>query len=288
MHRSRELAAVAAAVGLPALASVCYGGKMNWGLRLSGQFGSNVFDRVSRGRFAPEIWGDRHLDPNTGGWNKLDQHFGPSFRAAVAGKCVVEVGSAAGLEVLAVADVAHEVTGLEIRVSDLDTSRTLARNRQNVSFESYPPPDYAGKIDVVYSIDSMEHFSDPLGMLQRMRGLLRPSGRIFLSFGPTWYHPYGAHMNHISKLPWVHLLFNESVVLEKYRQKTGHEATRYEETGDGLNRMTIARFRSLVKDAGLCGAITPVPIKRTHRLARFVPEFLTSHVMAVLSIPSPP
>jgi 2-polyprenyl-3-methyl-5-hydroxy-6-metoxy-1,4-benzoquinol methylase len=57
------------------------------------------------------------------------------------------------------------------------------------------------KCDVVISLDSFEHFTDPLSVLEIMRGLLKPEGYVWTSFGPTWCHPYGGHG--FSPFPWA-------------------------------------------------------------------------------------
>jgi hypothetical protein len=39
---------------------------------------------------------------------------------------------------------------------------------------------------VVLSYNSMEHFSDPRAMLQKMRDLLSKDGRVCVAFSPPW------------------------------------------------------------------------------------------------------
>ena len=66
--------------------------------------------------------------------------------------------------------------------------------------------------DVIVSVDAFGAFSDPAEVLRVMDRLLKPSGEVFISFGPTWYHPLGGHL--FSVFPWAHLLFAEEALIE--------------------------------------------------------------------------
>ena len=65
-------------------------------------------------------------------------------------------------------------------------------------------------IDAIVSIDAFEHFSNPASALKTMHAMLNPGGRVYVSFGPTWYHPLGGHL--FSVFPWAHLLFSETAL----------------------------------------------------------------------------
>jgi hypothetical protein len=81
-------------------------------------------------------------------------------------------------------------------------------------------------------------------ILDLMAGMLKPQGRILVSFGPTWYHPYGGHL--FSFFPWSHLLFSEKDLIEWRAQFRNDGATRFSEVEGGLNQLTIASFKDLV------------------------------------------
>jgi SAM-dependent methyltransferase len=257
-------------------------------LRLSGSIARRLLDRLSRGRFAPEAWDDRGVNPDVGGWNKLNKHFGPKFLDLARDLHVAEYGSANGLEIIAVAEVATLAVGFEVRQQDIARARAFAEtspHRDRIRFVS--PGDgnsvEPNSFDLIYSIDTMEHFADPAGVLRQMRDQLRPNGRVMLSFGPPWYHPYGAHVFDVTKVPWVHLIFRDEVVLDKYNHTLDRHATCYEEVSDGMNRMTIGKFRRLVKDAGFrIGELRAVPIRKARLFQPLLPEFLTSSVHALL------
>ncbi len=93
----------------------------------------------------------------------------------------------------------------------------------------------------------MEHFSEPYEMLTLFKKLINPEGVIYITFGPPWYSPYGAHTHFFCKMPWIHLMFAENAVLSVRNKYTDDVATSYENVRGGLNRMTLAKFHHLLE-----------------------------------------
>src|SRR5205807_2149658 len=102
---------------------------------------------------------------------------------------------------------------------------------------------YDGKAEVITSLDAFEHFGDPEGILHIMASLLKPTGKVLVSFGPTWYHPYGGHF---PLFPWAHVLLTEQALMKWRSQFKTDGATRFGEVDGGLNQMTIARFERVI------------------------------------------
>jgi SAM-dependent methyltransferase len=97
----------------------------------------------------------------------------------------------------------------------------------------------------------MEHFPDPADALRQMERLLKPTGRILITFGEPWLSPWGSHMQFFCKVPWLNLWFSERTIMtvrSLYRQDG---ATRYEDVESGLNKMTLQKFERIVRDSGL-------------------------------------
>jgi len=136
---------------------------------------------------------------------------------------------------------------------------------------------------VILTLDAFEHFSDPAEILKTMAGLLSPGGTCLVSFGPPWYHPWGAHT---LIFPWAHLVFTEKAVMNWRLPYKNDGALRYSDGSGGVNRMTIARFEKLVKESPFEFArFEPVPIRKLrwahNRLTR---EFTTAVVRAELRL----
>lgn len=180
----------------------------------------------------------------------------PQFPAMIEGRKVLDFGSGAGWQSVAMAaEGAGRVVGVDINPRNVEQGRDLAArlgpSADRVSFVRTLPEEELGTFDVVLSQNSMEHFEDPAAILTTMTGAVRPGGRVLITFGPPWFAPYGSHMHFFTRVPWVNLLFPESTVMRVRSRFRSDGATRYEDVESGLNRMSIRRFEWLIERAGL-------------------------------------
>ncbi|MGI8788080.1 MAG: class I SAM-dependent methyltransferase [Pyrinomonadaceae bacterium] len=126
-----------------------------------------------------------------------------------------------------------------------------------------PLPD--ASIDVVYTIDTFEHLSQPNEILTECFRVLRPNGILFIHFG-AWLTPYGSHLEDIIPIPWANAVFSMDTLLNvaahlydspDYKtacyyidQKTGErkpnpylDKAKWDEF---LNHITIRKFRKII------------------------------------------
>jgi SAM-dependent methyltransferase len=213
--------------------------------------------------------------------SKLDALLGPSFFDEIQGKTVIDFGSGLGHQSVEMAKRgAGHVVGVEIREDFLEKARAHAA-AAGVSDKCTFLTTLDRPADVVVSLDSFEHFSDPEAILTLMADYLRPGGRLIASFGPTWYHPYGGHMFAI--FPWAHLIFTEAALLEWRRTfRPNQTATRITECG--LNKMTIRRFERIVAGSPFRVVhLEAVPMRQLAWLANpLTREFFTSVIRCTL------
>lgn len=269
-------------------------------LRVGGSVGFKLLNALTRWA-GPERW-DPAIpgDPVRTGQARLERLFGSETCARLRDALVVEFGSGRGIEALgATGHGAAQVYGLEIRAGDIATATSTARqcglSDRCVFINPTDEPEriraLSGTVDVVLSIDAFEHFADPNYILSEMYRLLRPGGSLLLSFGPPWNHPFGPHLGHFNRLPWLHFVFREETILKVRSRYCSDGATRLEDTGDGMNRMTIAQFEALVR--GLPFEVvryTLLPIKKLKILTQLkaTREFFTSIIQAELRKPYEP
>lgn len=210
------------------------------------------------------------------GRSKLEVLMGPTVWDEIAGRTVLDFGSGLGLEAVEMAQrgAAH-VVGLEIR----DRWLRLARERADaagVADRCVFEKEWQQPVDVILSLDSFEHFADPAAILRTMRTLLKPDGRVLVSFGPPWRHPLGGHVYSI--FPFSHLVFPETALV-KWRStfKTDGARTILE---SGLNKMTVRRFERLIAESPFrFETLEVVPIRKLRPIAnRLTREFTTSVV----------
>ena len=110
--------------------------------------------------------------------------------------------------------------------------------------------------------DAFEHLADPEAVIIECGRLLKPGGRIFISF-PPYGHPYGEHLTDLIGIPYVQLFFSEADMTAAYarlaedlpadRHPNGAErvAFRFTKDADGtlrntyINKMTLKRFEEI-------------------------------------------
>ncbi len=246
---------------------------------IGGQIGYRLLKAVSR------YTGDPGLVSEACGQNgssKLEAHFGPSVWDDVKGKTVIDFGCGKGVECVELAlRGAAEVIGFDNRDRWFEDARRRAERVRVGKLCSFST-SVSRKADLVFSLDSFEHFEDPSATLEQMSKMLKPGGEIWISFGWPWYHAYGGHL--FSVFPWAHLIFSESALIRWRSDYKNDGATRFEEVDGGLNQMSIARFEQIVRDSRLrCVDRCLVPIRPLRWLHHpFTREFTTALVQCRL------
>jgi SAM-dependent methyltransferase len=216
------------------------------------------------------------------GISKLKTYFGDDIFEQLRNKTVMDFGCGEGRNAIELAmNGCRKVIGIDIQEAYLASATTKADAlglKDKVCFVK----EYPEKVDVIVTTDSMEHFADPLRILEVMRGHLHPNGYVMVQFGPTWYHPYGGHG--FSVFPWAHLLFTEQSLIRWRSDFKTDGAKRFGEVAGGLNQLSIAKWESLVKRCPfqMC-EYNLVPIRAARRAhCTLTRELLTSVVVAKL------
>jgi SAM-dependent methyltransferase len=176
----------------------------------------------------------------------------------VEDKRVLDVGCGEGITCLEVARRgASRVLGVDIGSVDFAQSKLdgeyadvadRCEFRRIASLDDVRPE----RFDVVISQDSFEHYADPEDFAPELASLLDDGGLLVVGFGPLWKSPDGAHIGGMTRVPWVHLMFPEHIVMaERRRYRPEEEVARFEEIKGGLNKMTLARFERIMRGTGL-------------------------------------
>lgn len=210
--------------------------------------------------------------------SKIDALLGEDVWAHIKGKTVMDFGCGPGGEAIEMAQRgAARVIGVDDRQRVLDEATEKAR-RAGVADRCLFTREVRHQADTVVSLDGFEHYGDPAACLRLMHGMLRPGGRLFVAFGPTWFHPLGGHS--FSAFPWAHVVLTEKALLE-WREEP---VDRFEDTDGGLNQMTIHRFKKIVADSDfVMERFAAIPLRRLAWLANpLTREFTTACVRCVL------
>lgn len=217
--------------------------------------------------------------------------FGEEFLDEIMNRAVLDYGSGGGMQVIAAVKAgAIRATGIDIRESWARVAQRLARQEgvsERVLFVIGQSQDLldSASFDVVLSRDSFEHFNDPEGVLDELHRILKPGGKVYITFGPLWYSPYGGHMQFMTRYPWLHLLFSEKTIIKVRRLYRNDGAQSFAEAEGGLNKMTVRRFKGLIRRSKFTVRYFKIhPLKKIPLIASipFLGELFSPYIRTVL------
>jgi|SRR5688500_1476357 len=195
-------------------------------------------------------------------------HYRALFRPFVAfeGKTVLELGCNRGY--LLHSFLQHEkFTGIGADLVSYyleDARRNYGEFIQFVQTTptTIPLPD--NSVDVVYTIDTVEHLSQPKELFMEVFRVMKPGGQFLIHFNP-WLNPHGSHLEEIIAFPWPHVFFSmdtlRTVAAQLYDSPAYATSCNFLDTkgkkkpnpyvaeaeGIYLNHITIREFNLLLK-----------------------------------------
>ncbi|MBF0436081.1 MAG: methyltransferase domain-containing protein [Magnetococcales bacterium] len=114
---------------------------------------------------------------------------------------LLEVGSGSGLGAMFLAQHCAHVTGLELKVTEVEEAKTINK-RDNVAFVCANLFDYQPehRFDVVVCLDVIEHLVKEEGvrLVQTMASLLKPSGMLVVGSPSIHSYPYQGPLSQAS------------------------------------------------------------------------------------------
>lgn len=180
----------------------------------------------------------------------------PHFLENIKGKKIIDFGCGGGLQVFALAKAgASAVVGIDTNPRCLTyafNQLNLKEDKYNIQFmDKIDENNSKANFDICISQNSFEHFPAPVDTLNKMKELVSPGGKIYITFGPTWFSPYGAHLHFMTKLPWVNIFFSEKTIMNVRSNYRTDGAKKFSEVEGGLNKMTVKKFNKIIKDSKL-------------------------------------
>jgi SAM-dependent methyltransferase len=159
----------------------------------------------------------------------------------------LELGCGDGMVSYHLADFGHKPTLLDIEdwrepcTKPFPFIKSDLLNSTNLSDESQ---------DCVFSFNSFEHFTDPKIAYNEALRVCKPGGIIFLEFGPLFYSPWGFHAYNTIPIPYLHLIFSESYVLQKLKEMGVFDLGKNRSDIQPLNRWKYSEFLFLFTSHG--------------------------------------
>lgn len=162
---------------------------------------------------------------------------------------------------------ALRVVGIDSDLSRLKRAKLFCHRRgldHKVFFSeasSHKLPFNESSFDVIIMTDVMEHIPEPLETLLEAKRVLRPGGKLFISFG-CYYTPLGSHLTDWIPLPWQQVIFSEKTLIRILKKLSeGEPYILFEFPGlekvplpvriddlesGGQNRITLTSFREYI------------------------------------------
>jgi SAM-dependent methyltransferase len=117
--------------------------------------------------------------------------------------------------------------------------------------------------DAVVSMSTFEHIADVPQALREIHRVLKPGGKVLLSFEPLWTCAYGHHLHHFGEIsalvpPWAHLVWDREQMASFLESKwpgdaaiSLHEAIQWIYDSDAINRVGIQKMREYFESCPL-------------------------------------
>jgi cyclopropane fatty-acyl-phospholipid synthase-like methyltransferase len=172
-------------------------------------------------------------------------------------KTVLDIGSGLGSNCIYMAKKgAARVVGIDINESAINVAKLKLTNEYK-SLSNTVEFRLAGdtlneKFDIVISKDSFEHYANPETFIITMKQYLNQGGIMVIGFSALWQAPYGGHIDFMTKVPWAHLMFPETVIMhERRRFRLDEDADSFEHVIGGLNKMNLKRYLNIIRESDL-------------------------------------
>jgi ubiquinone/menaquinone biosynthesis C-methylase UbiE len=158
--------------------------------------------------------------------------------------------------------------GADIDPAALEIARQTYGDKINfVKTTATTVPLPAASVDIIYTIDTVEHLSKVREIFTDSWRVLKPGGTMLVHF-QSWYGPCGSHLEDIIPFPWANVVFSMDTLLKVAAhlydspdydvacyfvdQQTGErkpnpylDKARWDEF---LNHLTIRQFRRMIRE----------------------------------------
>ncbi|MBW4560909.1 MAG: class I SAM-dependent methyltransferase [Mojavia pulchra JT2-VF2] len=225
-------------------------------------------------------------------WNRL------GGMPLLKGLTVLDVGCGHGsLCINAALTGARKVVGLDTDSHRIDfANENLRQNYPQlthiVEFKDIDLRHYDGlSFDVILSKDSFEHILDLDIVMAEMTKRLKSGGRIYIGFAPLYSSPWGDHHRTQIPIPWGHLIVSEQFIIQRLNRQRKQKISSIYDLG--LNKMTLADYRSLFSNSGLYIVYLQTNVSKNIVMKlfslfsriKFLEEYFTHNLYSILEKP---
>ena len=172
----------------------------------------------------------------------------------VDGLRVLDLGCGHGALSVHIAELgAAQVVGVDldeerIEFAEENLERDFPQFRECIQFrcQDVADLDLDDHFDLIVTKDSFEHIEDLPGLVDDLHRMLKPGGILAAGFSPLFYSPFGDHARFELKVPWLHAILPDSLLVWWLNYRTSKNAANSMDLG--LNRLTPRQFRDIFGD----------------------------------------
>lgn len=132
-----------------------------------------------------------------------------------------------------------KVIGIDNRTEGFD-SRALKDKVNLIQMDASDLKMKDNTLDLVFSYDAFEHFSNPEQVMSEIYRVVKPNGYIYLEFGPLFMSPMGLHAYRQITVPYCQFLFSENTLVEFLKEENMEQID-----FKHCNGWSLAKFRDL-------------------------------------------
>jgi SAM-dependent methyltransferase len=195
-----------------------------------------------------EVWLKKYEEQSAEFFKRFNNSF--DFK----NKSVLDFGCGWGVTCFEIGKYAKDVTGLDINEKALiQANEKLEANPSATNLEFTNKITKDKQFDIIISKDCFEHYSNPELILDKMKKLLKPGGQLVIGFSGLWNSPIGGHLGKFSSLPWLHVIFDEGLLLDELRRyHSNNNIKSFNDTNiGGLNQLSFKEFLNILKGSEL-------------------------------------
>ena len=133
---------------------------------------------------------------------------------------------------------AKKVVGIDLNNNLINfANRNLKENfskfNKIISFEKKDIlyDDLNQKFDIIVSKDTFEHTNRLPEVLEKFYGLLNSNGKAYIGFGPLYNFYNGDHGRTQLKIPWLHVILPDQLIISRFNKKNNLKIKKIEELG---------------------------------------------------------
>ncbi len=182
-------------------------------------------------------------------WKRLKGR--PDFK----NKSILDFGCGHGSLCIDIAQSdASSVTGIDLSKKLLNFAKeNLSTNYNSLSkkiiFEEKDllKDNFNSRFDIIVTKDTFEHSLNLPDILNRFYDLLNDGGKVYIGFGPLYNAFNGDHGRTQLKIPWMHVILPEKVIINRYNRKNSIKINKIEDLG--LSKYSFKEYKKIFNES---------------------------------------